>query len=59
MMSTRIGNWALGDSGLARVLLTRISPETEVQLRFVEDAVREAKTGMLPVKPLVYCFCGL
>ncbi|MBS9445141.1 signal peptide peptidase SppA [Xylella fastidiosa] len=59
MMSTRIGNRALGDSGLARVLLTRISPETEVQLRFVEDAVREAKTGMLPVKPLVYCFCGL
>ncbi|HHW4681075.1 MAG TPA: signal peptide peptidase SppA, partial [Xylella taiwanensis] len=59
LMSTRIGIWALGDSDLARVLLARISQETEVQLRFVEDAVRETKTGGLPVKTLVYCFCGL
>lgn len=59
LMSTRMGIWALGDSDLARMLLARISPETEVQMRFVEDAVRETKTGGLPVKTLVYCFCGL
>jgi protease-4 len=53
------GAWMLGESGLARVMLARSLPEVDTQLRFVEDAVSEAKQGGTPVKSLAYCFCGL
>ncbi|MEE7561148.1 S49 family peptidase, partial [Xanthomonas sp. Kuri4-2] len=56
--SSRAGAWALGDSGMARMLLARSMPEMDTQLRFVEDAVRESKAGGAPVKSLAYCFCG-
>lgn len=55
---SRIGAWMLGDSGLARAMLARSLPEMDTQLRFVEDAVGEAKQGGAPVKALAYCFCG-
>ncbi|HBK47607.1 MAG TPA: signal peptide peptidase SppA [Xanthomonadaceae bacterium] len=55
---SRIGAWALGDSDLARAMLARSLPEMDTQLRFVEDAVRDAKAGAAPVKSLAYCFCG-
>jgi protease-4 len=53
------GAWMLGESGLARVMLARSLPEVDTQLRFVEDAVSEARQGGTPVKSLAYCFCGL
>jgi protease-4 len=39
-------------------MLARSLPEMDTQLRFVEDAVGEAKQGGAPVKALAYCFCG-
>ncbi|RZA26419.1 MAG: signal peptide peptidase SppA, partial [Lysobacteraceae bacterium] len=52
-----VGNLLLKDSDFARALLARTMPETDAQLRFVEQAVH-ARNGA-PVKGLVYCFCGL
>jgi len=57
--SSRAGAWALGESGVGRVMLARTLPEVDTQLRFVEDAVREGQAGGPPVKALAYCFCGL
>ena len=54
---SRVGAALLQDSGLARAALARTMPETEAQLRFVENAVKER--GGAPVKSLAYCFCGL
>ena len=54
---SRIGAALLEDSGLARAALARTMPETEAQLRFVENAVKDR--GGAPVKSLAYCFCGL
>jgi protease-4 len=54
---SRIGATLLQDSGLARAALARAMPETEAQLRFVENAVKD-RSGT-PVKSLAYCFCGL
>ncbi len=56
---SRAGAWALGESGLGRVMLARTLPEVDTQLRFAEDAVQQAKAGGPPVKALAYCFCGL
>ena len=54
---SRVGAALLEDSGLARAALARTMPETEAQLRFVENAVKDR--GGAPVKSLAYCFCGL
>ena len=54
---SRIGAALLQDSGLARAALARTMPETEAQLRFVENALKD-RSGA-PVKSLAYCFCGL
>ncbi len=54
---SRVGGALLKDSDFARVALARAMPETDAQLRFVENAVRER--GGAPVKALAYCFCGL
>ena len=54
---SRIGAALLQDSGLARVALARTMPETEAQLRFVENAAIKDRNGA-PVKSLAYCFCG-
>jgi len=56
---SRAGAWALGESGVGRLMLARTLPEVDTQLRFVEDAVREGQAGGPPVKALAYCFCGL
>ena len=57
--ASRVGAWALGESGLGRVMLARTLPEVDTQLRFVEDAVKQGQAGGTPVKTLAYCFCGL
>ncbi|WP_447729075.1 signal peptide peptidase SppA [Pseudoxanthomonas suwonensis] len=57
LAGSRIGGALLDDTGFARALLARTMPETEAQLRFVENAVRERDGA--PVKALAYCFCGL
>jgi len=54
---SRIGAALLQDSGLARTLLAQHLPETQAQLRFVENALQD-RNGT-PVKALAYCFCGL
>ncbi|KAF1712509.1 signal peptide peptidase SppA [Pseudoxanthomonas kalamensis DSM 18571] len=54
---SRLGSAWLKDSGLARALLVKALPETEAQLRFVENAVKD-RNGT-PVKSLAYCFCGM
>jgi protease-4 len=56
--SSRAGAVLLHDSSLARAMLARTMPETEVQLRFVESALGESRRGGAPVKSLAYCFCG-
>ena len=53
---SRLGGALLQDSSLARVALARAMPETEAQLRFVENAVKDRDGA--PVKSLAYCFCG-
>ncbi|HEX7801531.1 MAG TPA: signal peptide peptidase SppA [Pseudoxanthomonas sp.] len=55
--SSRIGSAWLKDSDFARALLAKAMPETDAQLRFVEQAAN-SRNGA-PVKALVYCFCGL
>ncbi|KAF1702792.1 signal peptide peptidase SppA [Pseudoxanthomonas suwonensis] len=57
LAGSRLGGALLDDTGFARALLARTMPETEAQLRFVENAVRERDGA--PVKALAYCFCGL
>jgi len=59
--SSRAGAWALGDSGLGlgRVMLARMLPEVDTQLRFAENAVKDGQAGGPPVKALAYCFCGM
>ena len=54
---SRIGSAWLKDSDFARALLAKAMPETDAQLRFVEQAANAR--GGAPVKGLVYCFCGL
>ena len=54
---SRIGAALLQDSDLARAMLARTLPESEAQLRFVENAVKDRNGA--PVKALAYCFCGL
>ena len=54
---SRIGSAWLKDSDFARALLAKAMPETDAQLRFVEQAANAR--GGAPVKTLVYCFCGL
>lgn len=54
---SRIGSAWLKDSDFARALLAKAMPETDAQLRFVEQAAN-SRNGA-PVKALVYCFCGL
>jgi len=54
---SRAGAALLQDSGMARAVLARTMPETEAQLRFVENAVKDRNGA--PVKSLAYCFCGL
>ena len=53
---SRLGASLLKDSDVARVLLAKAMPETDAQLRFVEEAAT-TRNGA-PVKALVYCFCG-
>ncbi len=53
---SRIGSWALADSGVARMMLARTLPEMDTQLRFVEQAVKDPNGA--PVRSLAYCFCG-
>ena len=53
---SRAGAAWLKDSSFARALLLKSMPETEAQLRFVENAVKD-RNGQ-PVKALAYCFCG-
>ncbi|MDR6842066.1 signal peptide peptidase SppA [Pseudoxanthomonas sacheonensis] len=55
--SSRLGAAWLKDSDFARALLAKAMPETDAQLRFVEQAAN-SRNGA-PVKGLVYCFCGL
>ncbi|HYM87366.1 MAG TPA: signal peptide peptidase SppA, partial [Pseudoxanthomonas sp.] len=54
---SRIGSAWLKDSDFARALLAKAMPETDAQLRFVEQAANNRNGA--PVKALVYCFCGL
>jgi protease IV len=54
---SHIGKAWLKDSDFARALLAKAMPETDAQLRFVEQAANSR--GGAPVKGLVYCFCGL
>ena len=53
---SRLGAAFLKDSDVARALLAKAMPETDAQLRFVEEAAT-TRNGA-PVKALVYCFCG-
>ena len=53
---SRLGAALLKDSDIARVLLAKAMPETDAQLRFVEEAANSQNGA--PVKTLVYCFCG-
>ncbi|MFT3754819.1 MAG: signal peptide peptidase SppA [Pseudoxanthomonas sp.] len=55
--SSRIGALWLKDSDFARALLAKAMPETDAQLRFVENAAQDRSSA--PVKALAYCFCGL
>jgi protease-4 len=59
MASSRLGAWALGDSALAHALLLHMLPQMDTQLRFVDDAVRDARAGGVPVKVLSHCLCEL
>ena len=54
---SRIGGALLSRSDFARAALAKAMPETEAQLRFVENAVKDRNGA--PVKALAYCFCGL
>ena len=53
---SRLGAAFLKDSDVARALLAKAMPETDAQLRFVEEAAKNQNGA--PVKTLVYCFCG-
>ena len=53
---SRLGAAFLKDSDVARALLAKAMPETDAQLRFVEEAATNRNGA--PVKTLVYCFCG-
>ena len=53
---SRLGAAFLKDSDVARALLAKAMPETDAQLRFVEEAATNRNGA--PVKALVYCFCG-
>ena len=55
VMGGAMGN-AMARPGMARAALARTMPETEAQLRFVENAIKDR--GGAPVKSLAYCFCG-
>src|SRR5690606_26390014 len=57
MAGSRVAATLLDDTSFARAVLARTMPETEAQLRFVENAVSERDGA--PVKSLAYCFCGL
>lgn len=57
MAGTTLGALWLKDSDIARAMLAQRLPEADVQLRFVEEALKD-KQGQ-PVKALAYCFCGL
>ena len=57
-VGSRLGARMLSDSGLARAVVAHMLPGADTQLRFVEDAVTEARQGGAPVKSLAYCFCG-
>ena len=54
---SRMGAAWLKDSSFARAVLAKAMPETDAQLRFVEEAANNRNGA--PVKGLVYCFCGL
>jgi protease-4 len=55
--NSSLGSLWLKDSDFARGLLAKALPQTDRQLRFVEDAVRDRDGA--PVKALAYCFCEL
>jgi len=55
MAGSRIGGALLGDSALARGLVSQVLPRAEQELRFVERALAP---GGNPVKAVVHCFCA-
>jgi protease-4 len=54
---SRAGAAMLRSSGLGEALVARALPRGEQDFRFLDSALRAGGTGM-PVKALVYCFCG-
>jgi protease-4 len=55
-IGTRVGAALARDSDVARGLLSKASPQTAQDLRFLEGAI--TPTRGVPVKALAYCFCG-
>jgi protease-4 len=55
--NSSIGMAWLKNSDFAHAMLAKSMPQTEAQLRFVENAIKDRDHA--PVKALAYCFCGL
>ena len=55
-IASRAGGALMRDSDIARSLITKASPQTAQDLRFLEGAI--TPTRGVPVKALAYCFCG-
>ncbi|MEP6632759.1 MAG: signal peptide peptidase SppA [Luteimonas sp.] len=53
---SRAGGAWLRQSDFARALLARALPQTDRDLRFIDDASKPRRGS--PVKALAYCFCG-
>ncbi len=56
LVSTRVGMQLFGESALLRGLVARELPQMDAQVRMVESAMADRRSGK--VKPLAYCFCG-
>ncbi len=51
------GRAMLGQSDIARSMLTKVVPQADRDLRMLERAM-EQRAGSAPARALVYCFCG-
>ncbi|MGJ7904366.1 signal peptide peptidase SppA [Lysobacter sp. 1R34A] len=54
---SRAGAALLGQSDLARGLLSEAMPQAAADLRFLQGSIKP--TGGVPIKALAYCFCEL
>ena len=56
---SQVGGVLLGRTGLAQMLmLGRVAPQADADLRFVQQQLQQARPGQ-PAKALAHCFCEL